>query len=222
MADELAGRYAVLDRGMRRVDLAVRGCGTPTTTRRCCVIWGASSSFEDVSVSSASGDKLGMSLITAADDDQLMELFRLDHRLTARYLGDRARFRHRAGLAEALVLAALPNVITVVRIGMVVPTAWLLWDGDYVAALILTGVAGASDAADGWLARRLDAVSQFGAALDPVADKLLIAVIFIIFAIQGHLPVWLAVIVLGRDAVIMTGAGVYRCCSVISSSPPPI
>ncbi len=108
------------------------------------------------------------------------------------------------------MLAALPNVITVVRIGMVFPTAWLLWRGDYVVALVLTGVAGASDAADGWLARRLGAVSQFGAALDPVADKLLIAAIFIIFAVQGHLPVWLAVIVLGRDVVILTGAGVYR------------
>jgi cardiolipin synthase len=108
------------------------------------------------------------------------------------------------------VLTNLPNLITVVRIAMVFPIAWLLWQGFYVQALILTTVAGASDALDGWLARRLDAVSRFGAALDPLADKLLVAVIFVIFAVQGHLPLWLAVIVLGRDAVIMTGAGVYR------------
>jgi cardiolipin synthase len=108
------------------------------------------------------------------------------------------------------VLANLPNLITAARISMVFPIAWLLWQGYYVESLILTAVAGASDAVDGWLARRLDAVSPFGAALDPVADKLLVAVIFVIFAIQGHLPVWLAVIILGRDAVIMAGAGVYR------------
>jgi len=108
------------------------------------------------------------------------------------------------------VLSNLPNAITVVRISLVIPTAWLLWEGYYVTALIVTTVAGASDAVDGWLARRLDAVSQFGAALDPVADKLLVAVLFVIFAIQGHMPVWLAVIILGRDAVILTGAGFYR------------
>jgi len=108
------------------------------------------------------------------------------------------------------MLTVLPNVITVVRIAMIVPTAWLLWQSHYIEALVLTTLAGASDAVDGWLARRFNAVSQLGAALDPVADKLLVAVLFVIFAVQGHLPVWLAVIVLGRDLVIMTGATVYR------------
>lgn len=109
-----------------------------------------------------------------------------------------------------ILLDKVPNLITVVRIFLIFPTAWLLWEGFYVDALILTAAAGASDAVDGWLARRLDAVSRLGAALDPVADKLLVAAIFVIFAIQGHLPLWLAVIVLGRDAVIMAGAASYR------------
>jgi cardiolipin synthase len=108
------------------------------------------------------------------------------------------------------MIALLPNIITVVRIVLVLPTAWLLWEARYVEALILTAVAGASDAVDGWMARRFDAISHFGAALDPVADKLLVASLYVIFALQGHLPVWLAVIVLGRDLVIFTGAVVYR------------
>jgi cardiolipin synthase (CMP-forming) len=109
------------------------------------------------------------------------------------------------------VLAAqIPNAITVARIALVLPTAWLLWEGRYVQALILMSIAGASDAVDGWLARRLQAVSQFGAALDPVADKLLVAAMFVILTVQGHLPLWLAVVILGRDAVILTGAAVYR------------
>lgn len=108
------------------------------------------------------------------------------------------------------MLANLPNIITVARIALVVPIVWLLWEGHYIGALVLTALAGASDAVDGWLARRFDAVSQFGSAMDPVADKLLVASIFVIFALKGHLPVWLAVIVLGRDAVIMAGAAAYR------------
>lgn len=108
------------------------------------------------------------------------------------------------------MLANLPNAITIVRIALVFPTAWLLWQSHYVEALLLTALAGASDAVDGWLARRLNAVSHFGAALDPVADKLLVASLVVIFAVQGHLPLWLAAIVIGRDLVILAGAGVYR------------
>jgi cardiolipin synthase len=71
-------------------------------------------------------------------------------------------------------------------------------------------IAGASEALDGWMARTFGWTSRFGAAMDPVADKLLVATTFIIFTIQGHIPLWVAAIVLGRDAVIMTGAGAYR------------
>jgi cardiolipin synthase len=108
------------------------------------------------------------------------------------------------------VLAHLPNAISFARIVLVFPTAWLLWNGSYVQALILMSIAGASDAVDGWLARRMNSVSELGAALDPVADKLLVAALFIIFTIQGHLPLWLALIVLGRDLIIFAGALVYR------------
>ena len=61
-----------------------------------------------------------------------------------------------------------------------------------------------------WMARRFGWISQFGAAMDPVADKLLVAVTFIIFTLQGYIPIWVAAIVLGRDAVILAGAGAYR------------
>jgi cardiolipin synthase len=107
-------------------------------------------------------------------------------------------------------ISQLPNIITVLRILLVIPTGWLLLEARYVDALILMAIAGASDALDGWMARTFGWTSRFGAAMDPVADKLLVATTFIIFTIQGHIPLWVAAIVLGRDAVIMTGAGAYR------------
>ena len=109
-----------------------------------------------------------------------------------------------------LKLSSLPNLITVLRIFLVAPTAWLLFREQYVEALVVMAIAGASDALDGWLARRFHWTSHVGAALDPVADKLLVAAMFIVFTVQGHIPLWVAAIVLGRDAVIMTGAGAYR------------
>jgi cardiolipin synthase len=107
-------------------------------------------------------------------------------------------------------LSQIPNIITVMRIVMVFPTAWFLWRSQYVEALILMTIAGASDAIDGWLARRLNAVSRFGSAFDPLADKLLVAAMFVVFTIQEHLPLWLVLVVVGRDLVIMAGASVYR------------
>jgi cardiolipin synthase len=106
--------------------------------------------------------------------------------------------------------AQIPNIITVIRIILVAPTAWLLWYGAYREALVLMAIASASDALDGWLARQFGWLSHFGAAMDPVADKLLVGTMFVVFALQGLIPLWVAIIVLGRDVVILGGAGVYR------------
>ncbi len=107
-------------------------------------------------------------------------------------------------------MSQLPNIITVLRILLVLPTAWLLLETRYTEALVLMAVAGASDALDGWMARQFGWMSRFGAAMDPVADKLLVAATFIIFTVQGYIPIWVAAIVIGRDAIIMAGAGAYR------------
>ena len=104
----------------------------------------------------------------------------------------------------------IPNAITLVRIVLVLPTAWLLWQRDYRSALWLMAIAGSSDALDGWLARRFHWQSRLGAALDPVADKLLVAVMFVVFTLQGQIPLAVALIVLGRDFVILSGAVIYR------------
>jgi cardiolipin synthase len=109
-----------------------------------------------------------------------------------------------------LAVEQLPNIITVLRIALVVPTAVLLWQADYVDALVLVFIAGVSDALDGTLARRFGWVTRFGAAMDPVADKLLVLVTFVIFFIQGHIPAWLAAVIVTRDVVIIGGAFTYR------------
>lgn len=111
---------------------------------------------------------------------------------------------------EFSALHQLPNAITVLRILLVLPTGWLLLETRYVEALVLMAFAGTSDALDGWMARRFGWMSRFGATMDPVADKLLVASTFIIFTLQGFIPIWVAAIVLGRDAVILTGALAYR------------
>ena len=111
------------------------------------------------------------------------------------------------------MLRQIPNIITVARVLLVIPTAWCLIEGRYVEALVLMAVAGASDAVDGWLARRFDWVTWFGAAVDPLADKILVGVLFITLTVQGALPLWVAGIAIGRDVVILAGAAAYRLMS---------
>ena len=107
-------------------------------------------------------------------------------------------------------MANLPNIITVIRILLVLPTAWLLYQTRYHDAIVLMAIAGASDALDGALARRFNWKSELGAILDPLADKFLVAAVFVVFTIQGHIPLWVAIIALTRDFVILCGAIVYK------------
>ncbi len=104
----------------------------------------------------------------------------------------------------------IPNIISVIRILLVIPTALALWQNYYPQALVLMTVAGVSDAVDGALARRFNWMSELGKALDPIADKLLVGVMIVVFTLQGHLPLWVALIVLSRDVIILAGAAVYR------------
>ena len=107
-------------------------------------------------------------------------------------------------------LSQLPNGITLLRILLVAPIVWLLWQTRYPEALVLMAIAGASDAVDGLLARRFNWGTEFGALVDPLADKVMVVAVFLALTVQGVIPLWLAAVVVGRDAVILAGAGVYR------------
>jgi cardiolipin synthase len=107
-------------------------------------------------------------------------------------------------------LSWLPNAISLMRIALVVPILLLILDGDFAWALGLFFVAGFSDGIDGYLAKRFDWHTRLGALLDPVADKLLVAGTFITLAYTQHIPVWLAVVVILRDAIIIGGAIAYN------------
>ncbi|MDR2239350.1 MAG: CDP-alcohol phosphatidyltransferase family protein [Zoogloeaceae bacterium] len=104
----------------------------------------------------------------------------------------------------------LPNIITIVRILLIPAIAFLLLDHDYKLAFAVFIAAAAGDWLDGFLARRLNQISQFGAVLDPVADKMTMMTVALLQAAQGMLPVWLAVAIVLRDAIIVAGAIAYR------------
>jgi cardiolipin synthase len=104
----------------------------------------------------------------------------------------------------------LPNAITVLRAALIPLQAWLLLERDYATAFLLFVASGLSDLADGWIARRFDLRTRFGAIADPAADKLTMLTVAVLLAMHGWLPWWFTALVVGRDLVIVAGAAAYH------------
>lgn len=104
----------------------------------------------------------------------------------------------------------LPNLISLLRLALVPAVLYALIHGAYLLATWLFVAAGASDALDGWLARRFRWSSAAGAWLDAVADKLMVATTLIALAWLGKLPPWLAGLLFARDVLMFLAVLVYR------------
>jgi len=104
----------------------------------------------------------------------------------------------------------LPNIISSLRLVAVVPTLYLLAHEEFGWALLLFVVSGVSDGVDGWLARRNHWHSRLGGILDPIADKALLVSTFLVLGVMDELPLWLALAVIFRDLVILTGGVLYH------------
>lgn len=101
----------------------------------------------------------------------------------------------------------LPNLLTMSRIVMIpvfVVVFYLPMDWSYMVSALIFAVAGVTDWLDGYLARKLDQSTPFGAFLDPVADKLMVAVALAVL-IEEYSAVLLtipATVIIGREIVI--------------------
>jgi cardiolipin synthase (CMP-forming) len=104
----------------------------------------------------------------------------------------------------------IPNIISVLRILLVVPIAMALAHRQLETAILLFGLAAVSDAADGLLARRFGWQSELGGVLDPIADKLLLASVFVTLSFMQLVPLWLMAAAVARDVIIVAGAASYR------------
>jgi CDP-diacylglycerol--glycerol-3-phosphate 3-phosphatidyltransferase len=101
----------------------------------------------------------------------------------------------------------IPNLITVLRV-LLIPIFILLfylpYHWSYLASASVFAFAAATDWLDGYLARRLEQSTPFGAFLDPVADKLMVAVALVLL-VQEHGNLWLtlpAAVIIGREIVV--------------------
>jgi len=108
------------------------------------------------------------------------------------------------------VLRQAPNILSAIRLLLAPVAAWLILNGIDFPALMVFGIAGLSDALDGFLAKKFALTSRFGAWLDPAADKLLMLASFVSLTYVGVVPLWLTALVIGRDIAIVIGVLLAR------------
>jgi cardiolipin synthase len=112
-------------------------------------------------------------------------------------------------------ILTIPNLLTFLRMALIPVFASLLFYGYSGWALFVFLIAGISDGVDGFVARRFNQESELGTIIDPIADKLLMTVAFIVLALPNVLhptrflpvPFWVTAAVIGRDVLIVTVAG---------------
>jgi len=98
------------------------------------------------------------------------------------------------------------NQITILRLAFIPFFAILVIAREYRGALAVLTAAALSDIVDGTVARLLKQETPLGAALDPIADKLLMTTACLTLAFRDALPWWLTILVISRDAAIIITA----------------
>jgi CDP-diacylglycerol--glycerol-3-phosphate 3-phosphatidyltransferase len=105
-------------------------------------------------------------------------------------------------------LTKVSNLFSLLRIILAIPIFFLVWNDEKLITTAIIIIAGFTDWADGYFARKRNEISELGKILDPLGDKLCLAAIIIPMIFLGEMPIWFAIIALCRDTFIMAG-GLY-------------
>lgn len=103
----------------------------------------------------------------------------------------------------------LPNVISLLRIPLAVVAVICFALDLRLAAQLLMVASFVTDGIDGAVARLTKTVSEWGRVLDPVADKLVFAILGVAFASYDLIPWWLVITLIGRDVIVASGAALH-------------
>ncbi|EPS35716.1 hypothetical protein H072_10868 [Dactylellina haptotyla CBS 200.50] len=120
-------------------------------------------------------------------------------------------------ISERENITNVPNVLTVTRLVAAPVIGYLILHDQHTWAVSLLAYASLTDLVDGYIARRWNMQTVIGTVLDPLADKLLMTILTVCLAVKGALPLWIAGLILGKDAGLGVAAIYYRWISL----PPP-
>jgi cardiolipin synthase (CMP-forming) len=119
-------------------------------------------------------------------------------------------------------ILTVPNQLTFLRLAFLPFFIIAIKYEHYAVALGILVLAGFSDGLDGLLARNLNQRTPLGAYLDPIADKLLLSSSYFVLALKGKIGWWLAILVLGRDILLLVACAVILLVVGYRPFPPSI
>lgn len=99
----------------------------------------------------------------------------------------------------------LPLFLTVLRVILTLPIILFALQNTFITnwiAAVLFIIASITDYFDGYYARKLNAVTNLGKFLDPVADKILVSALLVLFVSQNKVDIWMAILFICRDTLI--------------------
>ncbi|HHT94673.1 MAG TPA: CDP-alcohol phosphatidyltransferase family protein [Clostridia bacterium] len=99
----------------------------------------------------------------------------------------------------------IPNIITCIRILLIPVFCYYLWNDNAVVAGIVFIVASLSDVLDGYLSRKLNAVSNFGKLADPFADKVMQISAIILLVLLNRMSTWIMIVIFVKDFILIAG-----------------
>lgn len=114
----------------------------------------------------------------------------------------------------------VPNLLTVLRMALVPAVVWRFRCGDSMGALTLYLMSMLTDAADGFLARRLGQITAIGQLLDPIADKLSLVTILVLFVADGQISPWILGAVLMKEGMLVLGSVTALRFGIVVSALP--
>ncbi len=98
----------------------------------------------------------------------------------------------------------ISNLLSLLRMILVIPLIFLIAAGTYKTAVIIILVSMfISDLLDGFLARKLNQVSELGKIIDPLADKAAVVSVVIVLFLMGRIETWFVIVVVARDLLIL-------------------
>lgn len=178
---------------------------------------GGSSSFNSSKTSSSSSSTSSTSSRTSIDSTS--SISSSDYSSSE---SDDDNEENRKAREEARRLAAriwtVPNILSMGRIAAAPVIGGLVLHQHHEAAFYLFLVSGITDFLDGYIAKNYNQASTLGTILDPIGDKMLVAILSGVLGWTGVLPIPFVALMLSRDAALLAGAAYWRAVT----TPPPL
>lgn len=114
----------------------------------------------------------------------------------------------------------VPNTLTLIRIVLLPVIAWRYRIGDRTSALIVYLAAMLTDVLDGWIARKTGQITSVGRLLDPIADKLSLLTLLVLFVMDRQIPTGVLVVICLKEILMVLGGAAALFNGIVTSAQP--